>query len=220
VLAMQIATTGECVYTDPLTGAEVALEYPGVIPGLLPAALTGNARWSQPATCTPLANLEAHARVMYDELGRFPIKIVLRWNMIRQIADSEEAKVAVLRKIGADGPTPQTSGMYLKDQQVIDLIIERTRAQEVITFDAMYSEDDAAGTVTDRYYLPDNTYFFGADGQFERAFVPTVERDFQSGIYFGAEVKNKAPRREEAVALGNGIPFTADPRYIASRRVA
>jgi hypothetical protein len=220
VLTFQVALTGACLYTDPLTGARVELTYPGTLPALLPAALTGNARWSQAATCTPLANLETHARAMYDALGRWPQKIILRWNMIRQIADSNEAKIAVLRRSGADSTTPDTTGMYLEDGQVIDLILQRTRASEIVTFDAMYSEEDAAGAITDRYFLPDNTYLFAMDNQFQRAFVPTVERNYQPGIYFGAKVVEEAPRREQAIALGSGLPFTADPRYIASRRVA
>lgn len=220
VLTFKVATTGTCIYTDPLTGNKVELTYPGLISALLPAALTGNNRWSQPATCTPLANFEAHARAYYDNFGVFPPKVVMRWNNLRQVADSNEVKVAKLRMMGADGPTPDTTGLYISDQEAIDLIKQRTRTNEVVVFDAMYSDENTAGDITDHYYLDDNTYFFASDGQFERAFVPTVEKDFQPGIFFVAEEVNKAPRREHAIAMGNGIPFCADPRKIASRKVA
>lgn len=220
VLTFQVAMTGSCIYTDPLTKARVELTYPGVLPTLLPAALTGTARWTQSATATPLANLETHATAYYDALGTFPQKIIMRWSTLRQIANSVEAKTAVMRRMGADSTTPDTTSSYLSDAQVIDLILERTRATALILFDAQYSEEASNGTVTNKYYLEDNTYLFARDGQFERAFVPTVEKDFAPGIFYVAETTSKAPRREHSIAVGNGIPFTADDRYIAARKVA
>ncbi|PZV19203.1 MAG: hypothetical protein DCF22_00615 [Leptolyngbya sp.] len=220
VLAFQVATTGACIYTDPLTNARVALTYPGTLATLLPAALTGNARWSQPATATPLTNLEGHATAHYDVLGSFPQKIIMRWSNLRQVANSVEAKTAVMRRSGADSTTPDTTASYITDALATDLILERTRAKELILFDAQYSEESASGVITDKYYLDDNTYLFARDGQFERAFVPTVEKDFASGIFFVAEQTSKSPRREHAIAVGNGIPFVSDDRYIAARKVA
>lgn len=220
LLTMKVATTGSCTYDDPLTGGKVRLTYPGLISAHLPAPLTGNARWSQAATCTPLANLETHARAYYDNLGFFPPTVVMRWATMRQVADSNELRTAKMRAAGNSDEAPATTGLYIEDDEAIAFIKQRTRAQNVVLFDAMYSEELKNGDQVDRYYLDENTYFFAADGQFERAFVPTVEKDFQPGIFYLTEVVSKAPRREHAIALGNGVPFCADPRRIAARKVA
>ena len=75
------------------------------------------------------------------------------------------------------------------------------------------------GTIVDKYYLDDNTYFFTEEGNMERAFTPTVERDFQPGIYVNSKVLNDAPRTERTVAVGNAIPAVFDARKLAARNV-
>lgn len=220
VLAFKVATTGRCIYEDPLTGGKVELTYPGLISAHLPNALTGNARWSQAATCTPLANLEAHARTYYDNLGYFPAIVIMHWATMRQVADSNELRIAKMRAAGNADADPTTTGLYIEDDEAIAYIKQRTRAREVLLFDSMYTEELKNGDQVDRKFLDDDTYFFAAEDQFERAFVPTVEKDFQQGIYYTTEVVSKAPRREHAIAVGNVIPFCADPRRIAARKVA
>jgi len=219
-LAMKVATTGSCVYTDPLSGARIEYTVPGTISALLPAALTTGARWSQPTTCTPLANLEAHARSCYDQFGIFPQAVAMHWDNLRQIADSNEAKIAKLRTAGADSTTPDVTGMYLEDDEVIAMVRQRTRAQEVFLFDAQYSEELANGTENEDFFLPENYYTFLWQGNLEQAFVPTVERSFQPGIYTNTRQINDAPRVERSVAVANCVIAAWDGRKIAARRVA
>lgn len=216
-LALMIATTGSCTFTDPITGAQVRLTYP-TESFQFPTALAGNARWSQPATATPLANLEAHARSMYDVLGMWMPVINVHWSDIRRIATTTEAMTAYLRQTGATGS--DTTGIYLKDEQVIALILERTRATSVNVFDAQLSEEQADGSIVDKYFFPEDYYFFSRPGYMERAFVPTVEKDFQPGLFTINEVDSKAPRVESSTVVGNVIPFVADARYLAARKIA
>lgn len=220
-LAMRVAVTGNCNYTDPISGEQVAISY-SPTSGHIAATLTGNARWSQStnASCTPLANLEAHARTVYNNTGRWPQAVVMREANMRQVADSNEAKTAVLRKMGADSTNPDLTGVYIGDAQARDLILERTRATELIMFDAQYTEDSAAGTQSDGYFLPDDYYLFIYEpGYIERAFVPTVERDFAPGLYQINEIESRLPRREYSAIAGCFVPFVRDERYIVARNV-
>lgn len=220
MLTFQVAATGACQFTDPLTGARVDFSYPDTDPNLLPNELTGAAAWSNPTTCSPLINLELHARAYYDRLGYWPPTVIMHFDQLRQIADSSEAKIAYLRKIGADSATPAVDGIYLSDEMVMDMIKMRTRSQMVMLFDAMYSEEQENGSIVDKFFLPTGTYLFAKEGYLERAFVPTVEKDFQAGIYFHSKVVEESPRVERSVACGNGIPLNADGRLIAARKVA
>jgi hypothetical protein len=220
VRAIEIATTGSSIFTDPLTGARVNIAYtvdPSLVLTAQPAAAR---RWTTPATCTPLADLESHSLAYYNLLVEWPQKIFLHFNTLRDVANSVEAKTAYLRTMGADAAAPDTGGVYLKDEQVIDLIKTRCRCQSVELFDAQYSEETEGGDPVDRFFLPENTYFFAKDGYMERAFVPTVEKDFAPGIFQHTKVVEEAPRQERSVAVANCIPFVADERYIAARRVA
>ena len=219
-LALRIACLGQCNYTDPISGESVAIDY-SPTSGHIATALTGNARWiAAPTTCTPLANLEAHARTVYGNTGRWPQAILMREAVMRAVADSTEAKTAVMRKQGAETATPTTGELYIGDMQVMDLIKERVRCQEVILNDAQYTVDSAAGTQSNGYFLPDDYYVFLYEpGVIERAFVPTVERDFAPGLFQINDIESRLPRREYSAAAGNFIPFVKDERYIAARNI-
>jgi len=218
----KLASIGQCNYTDPISGYKIAIDA-AVPTGHIAATLTGGDRWSEAATCNPLANLAAHAEAIYNGTygtGRFPMAVIMHRTDLRRIADSTEAKTAILRKAGADSTTPAVTGMYLNDDTVIELIKERTRASEVIVFDAQYTAEAADGTQTNGYFLPDDYYqFVYVEGNIERAFVPTVERDFAPGLYTLNDFDSKLPRREFSAVAGNFIPYVKDERLIGSRNV-
>lgn len=221
MLAIEIATTGSCDYTDPITNQRVTLTYDDIIANHFPIDLVGGALWSAAATCTPLENLRLWSEDYYNNLGMWPEKVVMRFTQLRQIADSNEAKVAWLRTMGADSTAPETTGVYLKDEQVMDMVMTRTRCREVLLMDQQYSVDVAGtGEPEDKYFLEEGRVFFAKDGYVERAMVPTVEKDFQPGVYVHSEVIKKSPRVEESLAVANMIPFVPDPRYLAGRKVA
>lgn len=220
VLTFQVALTGSCTFTDPLTKARFNVTYPGTIPALLPAALTTTARWGQSATADGLGNIETHATAWYEEFGQWPTVLVMRWKNLRELANQRSVKRAFLSRSGnVGGSDADVDSVYLTDAAVIDLITERMRGGRVEIFDGMYSEEAANGTVTDKYFLPDDTYFFPEPGNLERAIVPCVENNMNPGLYVAARVLNDAPRQERIAGVANGLPFLKDSRKIAARKV-
>lgn len=222
MLAIKIAITGECIFEDPLTGAEVELSYNDrTFADLMPAPLTGTNVWTDTANAQGLVDLELHARAHFDRFGMYASDLTMREPMIRMLKFQDSVKVAALARRGASQRDAEiVESLYLADQEVIDLIKDRTKAQNVETFDAMYSEEQADGAVIDRYYLDDNYYFFSMPGNIERAFIPTVERNFQAGIYTRTKEISDAPKIERTVGVGNCAPFCRDARKLAARRVA
>lgn len=225
--SFRVALTGACTYQDPLSKYQVALDYTsGLNANQFPAALTSTARWNQPtqAACTPLANIETHATNMYNLVGMWP-NIRMRWTVLRYIADSNEAKIAWMRKTGnSTSGTPDVTGMYLSDEQTISMVAERLRGGSVTVFDAMYSEEAADGVVTDKYYISDSVnssdyYILEYPNYIERAFVPTVEKDFAPGVYTISERTSYAPRVERSVAVAANVVACFDPRLLAARKV-
>ena len=225
--AMEVALTGACDFTDPISKAKFSISY-SVTAGHIPSALTGANLWSAPTTATPLANLEAHAETVYNTIGKFPDSISMHRTQLRQVAATSEAKIAWLTRTGGSGTTSQDlTGVFLSDSMVRELISERVNpatGAEVIINDAKYSEELANGTISDKFFLAvgANTgyYFFGWDGYIERGFVPTIENRLASGIYVvNGEKTNDVPHRYWTTAVANFIPLVRDPRYIAARKV-
>lgn len=218
-IGLQILTTGTCNFVDPLSGATFALTYSDLESTLFPAALAGNARWQQATTCTPLDNLENLADAYYDKNGSYAPFVVMSLKNFREIRNSNSAKIAVLRRAGADSATPDTTGVYIEDPQAIDLILQRTRAREVIIFDAEYSQENADGSVDTLRYMPQDYVVLTSESVLEQAFVPTVENNFAPGIFNLSEIVNRAPRVERSVAVGNMIPACFDRRKLCARKV-
>lgn len=224
MFALQIACGQAVSYTDPLSGAKLEISYSGTVSAHLPAALTSGNRWSQPTTCTPLTNLQTHAEAVYSNLGVWMDTIVMHWDNLRQVADSTEAKTAVLRKMGADSTTPDVTGLYITDQQAIDLVKERTRATSVILFDAQYSEENADGTISNSEFLPADYYAFmmRSKQNVKRAFVPVLgpSGSAVSGVARVTKNNGDLPFKEWTTVIGASIPAVSDPRYLAARKVA
>jgi hypothetical protein len=227
-LAMDIALTGSCTFTDPISKAKFSISYTPTS-GHIPSALTGANLWSAPTTCTPLANLEAHAETVYNTLGMFPASISMHRAQLRQVAASNEAKIAYLTRMGGSGTTSQDlTGVFISDKAVMELIGERVNPfgmAEVIINDAKYSEEQANGSISDKEYLAvganSGYYMFGWDGYIERGFMPTIENRLAAGIYVvNGQKIDDVPHRYWTTAVANYVPVVRDPRYIAARKVA
>lgn len=227
VLSMSIALTGSCTFTDPISKVKFSISYP-VTSGHIPTALAGGALWSAPTTCTPLADLEAHAETVYNTVGRFPDSISMHRAQLRQVAASSEAKIAYLTRMGGSGTTSQDlTGVFISDRACMELIGERVNpftGAEVIINDAKYSEEQANATISDKFFLAvgANTgyYQFGWDGYIERGFMPTIENRLASGIYVvNGQKVDDVPHRYWTTAVANFVPVVRDPRYIAARKV-
>jgi len=227
-MAMEIALTGSVDFTDPISKAKFKMSYT-TTSGHIPAALTSTALWSAATTATPLQNLQDHAETVYNTLGKFPDSVSMHRTQLRQVAATNEAKIAWLTRTGGSGTTSQDlTGVFLSDMMVKELIGERVNPNtgaEVIINDAKYSEENADGTISDKFFLAvgANTgyYQFGWDGYIERGFVPTIENKLASGIYVvNGQKTDDVPHRYWTTAVANFVPVVKDPRYIAARKVA
>lgn len=228
LLTVEVLTTGACNFTDPLTDVRMVLSYPNVVTSggnqlMFTSNPSGSDDWGAPTTANGLGQIESHSVAWYNNFGSFPRMVALRWSLLRDLANQRSTKRAYGSVVGyvADGANADAAldAMYLKDEQVMDLIRDRTRGAEVILLDAMYSEEQANGSATDKYFLDDKRYMFCEENNVERAFVPTPERDFAPGIYVRARQLDDAPRKERIAGVGCGIPAIVDDRKLAARRV-
>jgi len=222
LMAINVLITGSGTFTDPLTNAQYSLTYANTSPALMLPALAGTARWTQPTTATALIDLENHGQAYYNRFGYFPKTLVMRYQMLRDIANQDATRTAIAQLRGFPIATGAAAPAYyyVEDAIVTDLITTRLRGASIILFDAGYSDEDALGNVTDKYYIPANTYFFLEPDLAERAYVPTVEKDFAPGVFTLAEMVSRLPRVERVAAVANVIPFVTDARKIASRQVS
>lgn len=225
VLLMDVLTTGSCNFIDPLTGVRFQLAYPDTITSgpnqlLFTSAPVAGTEVNNP-TANSLAQLDAHAMAYYNNFGIFPPRIYMRWSNIRDIAAQTATRLALAQRNGytiAANDTTNLNAVYVSDEQVTDLVSQRLRGAEIKLMDNMYSEENEAGVITDKYFLSDNFYFFAEPGMAERSFVPTPEKDFEKGIYVAAKDIDDAPRIERLAGVGAGIPTVFDSRKLAARR--
>jgi|GEM_PF-1452553 len=222
LMAINVLITGSGTFTDPLTNAQYSLTYANTSPALMLPALAGTARWTQPTTATALIDLENHGQAYYNRFGYFPKTLVMRYQMLRDIANQDATRTAIAQLRGFPIATGAAAPAYyyVEDAIVTDLITTRLRGASIILFDAGFSEEDALGNIVDKYYIPANTYFFLEPDLCERAYVPTVEKDFAPGVFTLAEMVSRLPRVERVAAVANVIPFITDARKIASRQVS
>jgi hypothetical protein len=226
VLASQIQTTGGGTYTDPLTGAQYAISYADKLEATLtPAALTATNMWTAPLTAKPLANLRTHARAWYDKFGMYPREVTMRRETFDLMLECNEVKTVLMANAGGDNPSASMIDAILPtDEQMIALIRQRCKIETVTINDSYYAEEyhDANGIpqIRNEKYVPRYMYYFTEPMNIERAWLPTAEKKFQSGLFTLTEEVNKAPVHERSVVIGCCIPVAYDPRKIGFRTVA
>jgi hypothetical protein len=222
MMTFRVLMTGSCSFTDPVTGAQVALAYPDIDSALLPAALTSTALWSAASTATGLNDLRVLARAYYTKHGKYPDHMLCRQFNIWELGEQNSTKRAYLSSMGGTGIIDGTDlpGLQLNELQVVELIKRWTGIPDVMMFDALYSEENAAGTVTNKYYLDDGYVAMIDDGLLERSLVPTVENDFKPGVFAAIEIKSQIPRREQLAAVANGIPSCFDARKLCAQKMS
>lgn len=221
MMSFRVLTTGQCVFTDPITNARVELSYPDIDVALLPAALSGGALWSAPTTANGLQDLRNLARAYYQRHGKYPDRLILRQFNLWELGEQESTKRAYLTSQGGTGITAgDLPALQLNEDQVTQLIRQWTFIPNVLSFDAIYSEESAAGVVTNRYYLEDGFIAMIDDGILERSLVPTVENGFRPGIYSSMKQLNDIPLRERLAGVANGIPACFDARKLCAQKVS
>lgn len=228
MISMQIQTSGMAVFTDPLTDYEVSIDYSDrTYPQLFPADLAGGALWSADATATGLEDLKQHAEAWSEAFLEPPAEVTMKRAQLRQLAEQVSTKEIFLARRGAENPsTTMIEKQWLTDDEMVELVQVYTRAARVTVLGATpqsghtYLEEVKNGLPVERSFLPDDSYYFSAANNVERAWVPTHEKNFAPGIYTLSETKEQAPRLDRTVAVACMIPLVLDARKLAARKVA
>lgn len=226
ILMIQAFCKASIDFEDILTKARFTISYPDAITTggdttqlMFTNTPTTPLAWNTPDTATGLRNLELHALAWFRNFGSFPPSLYLRYNLFLDLKAQTSTKQAIAVRRGYGATVGDIAAMYLEDADVLEVIRQRTKCQKIVFLDDIYSEESESGVVSDKYFLPDDTYFFTEPGIAERAFVPTPEKDFEPGIYVKARELDDAPRKERIVGIGAGIPAIFDGRKIAARKV-
>lgn len=235
MLACRVATIGKTSYTDPKSGITIEVDYTSKIPaGFLAAAKTGNARWSQLATSTPLVDLADHLNVVYGAtpdsgVKTFPEAIAMSRSMADNLRNAAATKLDFARLRGLDTATANLPVPTLEEcRTLLAQKLTSTPAAsvpELIVTDAIYYSIDIAGTRTSSPFIPADYYVFLWRGVVEAARVPTLTSQVL-GIpeTQGVAIVNKRPENDIPVhgsllADSAGMILVTDPRFIASRNV-
>lgn len=235
MLACRVATIGKTSYTDPKSGITIEVDYTSKIPaGFLAAAKTGNARWSQLATSTPLVDLADHLNVVYGAtpdsgIKTFPEAIAMSRSMADNLRNAAATKLDFARLRGLDTATANLPVPTLEEcRTLLAQKLTSTPAAsvpELIVTDAIYYSIDIAGTRISSPFIPADYYVFLWRGVVEAARVPTLTSQVL-GIpeTQGVAIVNKRPENDIPVhgsllADSAGMILVTDPRFIASRNV-
>lgn len=228
-LLMLVMAQGSVTYADPLSGHRAVLTYPGTIPALLPAALSGGSAWSASTTATGMQNLIDHYELIKSTTGITPDWLMMRSPTLNLLKAQTSTKRMLTQSTEA---TADFSGIILSLEQMREAIRSYLPGTELLIVDEVYYEDTVSGLDpvsgtwngatmgrVQKNYLLDNYYVFGFNGNYERAFVPTVEKNLQPGIFVGTREESVAPRRDSMFAMAYVVPWVSDPRLIAARKV-
>lgn len=234
VLALRVAVSGACLYTDPVTNLVAELSYSSQVPsGHIAATKTGNARWSQLATANGIQDILDHMNVWYTTLRRFPPYIVMgrteALNLVSQASTKEQ--VARLKGMLTEAGTVDAAAIANMPQPTLEEVAGvisnrlmntggRSGTTQIIVSDAVYyNSDDVGNPTTTASYIPSGYYFFAVPGYMERAIVPSAENGFLGGLVTIPEPLSKAPMRDKLTVIGRGVPLVADPRLLGARNV-
>ena len=242
-MAHEILAVGKCVYTDPVTQLSGrALDYTASVPaGNFKTALAGNARWNQPTTATPIADMAAHLNSYYANLQTFPEAIGMPSAVADAMLNAASTKQAVARLQGriSDSSTPDAgvlaglpkpSLQEVKDALAMELTAAAQssgRVPELIVTDAIYFYRDANGIIQNAPFVPAGYYFFLNQGILERAFIPTVAQRMgvtgasatNTAYNVVVETKSVEPPIENLIVASLFLPLCSDARYLGSCNV-
>jgi hypothetical protein len=229
ILLMQIMTTGACAYTDPLTELRVELTYNDIESTLFPAALAGNARWSQATTAVGLTNLETLAEEWRSIHGAKPSFMLAHYEDLRNLANQTNVKNALAAMAGTDSTLATSvyvpcmydrTSLELSPGPLLEMIQARTGVSRVLVIDAKYTETTKAGVKRNDYYLPESYIVFGDEaGSYERARVPFKENGWNPGVYVRTKELDDAPLRERIAGMSAGVPFVRDGRFLSAQKI-
>lgn len=235
-LAVPVGLKGALTFSDPISGIPYEIDYTGyTVAQHLPSALTGNARWNQPTTCTPLQNLRDHSDAVYQTsdrpLRKRPQYLFMNYTVFLYIRESNEAKLEWLTTKGIGiSDVPVLTGVKVPEddlKMMISKLVNPDQGCKVVIINSEISEEQTDKSIVDKpIFQADgstNWYMFGWDNMIERAFFPSTE-SFLSGSNAGIFLLNgqrtdRHPFRYWVEASANYMPLVPDPRMLAARKV-
>ncbi|MCC5616372.1 hypothetical protein LC605_15095 [Nostoc sp. CHAB 5836] len=221
VLTWQVWTTGLCDFTDPRSGARFRLQY-NTEPTLFPAPLTGNAIgtavWTDYTNANGIDNMQSHARAFYDINGYYPDETVMSQDLLDNLLRQQSTRNYALG-LGIINNIPGAVQAMIS-QTIVDKITSELKIPKIRVSDAQYEIEIAPGQNIRGRYFPNDTYTFLTKGMSKRLFGPTLEAKGKPGIFVKTEeVLKSSPPEERSYAVGRMIPWVAQPKLLAARKV-
>ncbi|ACC81159.1 hypothetical protein [Nostoc punctiforme] len=223
VLWWQTVTTGLCDFTDTRSGSRFRLQY-NTEPTLFPAPLTGNtlgsAIWTDATNANGIDNLQRHARAFYDLNGYYPDETVLSQDLMDNLLRQQSTRNYALG-LGIINNVPGSSVQAMVGQTILEKITTELKIPKLRVSDAQYEIEIAPGQNIRGRYFPNDTYVFLTKGMSKRLFGPTIEAKGKPGIFIKSEETLKSsPPESRSYAVGRMIPWIAQPKQLAARKVA
>ncbi|MEO0537528.1 MAG: hypothetical protein AAF215_27165 [Cyanobacteria bacterium P01_A01_bin.123] len=217
-LTCEALYSGAIAFQDNITSQNVALTYT-TDSNQYPSALTTTSRWNQAATATPIKNLRDHAETFRRtvKVGN-PAATVMNSNTLRQVFDTYEVRDSVSSDLGQLVATGADNNR-VPTLEEFNQALQRRLAPPVLVVDETYEEENADGTTTESFFVPDGYYFLLWNAMGERALGPVESNDGQAGIYAFTEEVSKEPPVDRSVGVGTGIPLVFDTRKMGGRKV-
>ncbi|MFN6560043.1 MAG: hypothetical protein RMY28_009565 [Nostoc sp. ChiSLP01] len=221
VLWWQTAYSGISDFTDPRSGSRFRLQY-NTEPTLFPAPLTGNAVgtsvWTDYTNANAIDNLQSHARAFYDINGYYPDETAMSQDLLDNILRQQSTRNYALG-LGIINNVPGAVQAMI-GQTILDKITSELKIPKIRVTDAQYEIEIAPGQNIRGRYLPNDTYVFLTKGMSKRLFGPTLEAKGKPGIFVKTEeVLKSSPPEERSYAVGRMIPWVAQPKQLAARKV-
>lgn len=237
VLTAQAWYQGRVLFTDPRTGVSLDIQY-DTWPALFPAPLQGGACWDQHDTATGIQDLIDHSLAFYKINGYYPACYKMSIDLINHLL-RQRSTTNFAQSMGLINSNPN-SGSSLPvrvTRKILKQMCDETpELPNIEQWDAQYELEVEPG-VSERYpYLPSHSYCVVQPKSIERLWGLTIESGMgqkgfgtrhrtnthkpKGGVFLKAnEDLRLSPPECRAFGVGRMIPFNADGRRLAGRKV-
>lgn len=222
VLTWQCFTQGFVDFTDPRSNTVLRLRYQ-TYPELFPVPLTGNAPgsavWNDPVNANGILNLQEHSNAFYNLNGFYPTETAMTKQLYQSLIRQQSTRDQAL-SLGLITNVPGNTVQAVMSKKILDEICKELDIPPIRIYDAQYEIEVAPGQTIRGRYLPSDTYVFLTKGMAKRLFGPTIEAKGKPGIFvMNEETLKTSPPESRSYAVGRMIPFVAQPKKLAARKV-
>ena len=201
----QIVQFGAIDYSDPRTDGNVTLDWKDsslTAFNHFPAALTGNALWTDYVNANGIQNLYTAVDTYIDSNGRPPEVTVMSRKALNHLLQQLSTKQAVA-SVFLNGTTVQ--GTVGLDQ--LNETLSRRNIAPIVTFDERTESDITPGTSNGGIrFLNADRFVFLNEGLGQRAIGSTIELKGQSGIFQRTYEKSLSPTIDVTEVVANILP--------------